>query len=79
MATGKQGATLPAYGFVKTTTSTAMRYYSLIDEDGVIYLLTIFDKDEMTDLNHRECKALKTLVDAEKEARRARRAKGRAR
>ncbi|HJW75884.1 MAG TPA: toxin [Thermoleophilia bacterium] len=131
MATVKQGATLPAYGFVESTIFTAKVYdylsdeeyaelqlalakdplagdvikgtgglrkvrwadkrrgkgkrggtriiYFVIDEDGVIYLLTIFDKDEMTDLNHRECKALKTLVDAEKEARRARRAKGRAR
>lgn len=50
--------------------------YFLLDEDGVIYLLTIFDKDEMADLTARERKLLKALVDAEKEARRSRRQKG---
>ncbi|MDP2345021.1 MAG: hypothetical protein Q8O67_29020 [Deltaproteobacteria bacterium] len=51
--------------------------YFVLDEEGVIYLLTIFDKDEMTDLGAREKRLLKQLVDAEKEARRARRQKGR--
>lgn len=53
--------------------------YFVIDEDGVIYLLTLFDKDEMTDLGAREKRLLKQLVDAEKEARRARRQKARPR
>ena len=48
----------------------------IIDDDGVIYLLTIFDKDEMIDLDARERRALKALVDDEKDARRARRKKG---
>jgi hypothetical protein len=50
--------------------------YFIIDDDGVIYLLTIFDKDEMIDLDARERRALKALVDDEKDARRARRPKG---
>lgn len=50
--------------------------YFIIDDDGVIYLLTIFDKDEMIDLDARERRALKALVDDEKDARRARRQKG---
>jgi hypothetical protein len=50
--------------------------YFIIDDDGVIYLLTIFDKDEMIDLDARERRALKALVDDEKDARRARRKKG---
>lgn len=49
--------------------------YFVLDEDGVIYLLTIFDKDEMSDLTVDERKALKALVDAEKQARAQRRAK----
>jgi len=53
--------------------------YFLIDEDHVIYLLTVFDKDEMTDLDAREKRILKQLVDAEKQARGARRNTGRPR
>ena len=50
--------------------------YFIIDDDGVIYLLTIFEKDEMIDLDARERRTLKALVDDEKDARRARRQKG---
>ncbi len=44
--------------------------YFIIDEDQMIYLLTLYDKDEMADLNARERKILKGLVDAEKIRRR---------
>ena len=50
--------------------------YFVLHEDGVIYLLTIFDKDEMGDLTAAEKKTLKTMVNAEKAARTQRAKKG---
>jgi hypothetical protein len=49
--------------------------YFVLDADGVIYLLTIFDKDEMSDLSAAERKMLKGLVAAEVIARATRRTK----
>lgn len=49
-------------------------YFVLVD-DRLLYLLTIYDKDEMDDLTNDEKKQLKRLVDDETKARKALREK----
>lgn len=53
---------------------TRVIYFVLVD-DRLLYLLTIYDKDEMDDLTNDEKKQLKKLVDDETKARKALREK----
>lgn len=43
--------------------------YFLLTDDRQIFLITIYGKDEMSDLTPNQCKLLKVLVEAEKKAR----------
>lgn len=47
--------------------------YYLLRDDGQIWLLTLYDKDEIADLTAQEKRALKEAIEAEESARRARR------
>ncbi len=66
---GRKPPTRVRFGSFRKTDALTKRYYFVAEQQ--IWLMTLYDKDEAADLTPKEKKALKSAVEAERQARRA--------